>query len=141
MKKLAISIFVIGLFAVTPAITNAHTGGDVVDGGSAISVTEFEEIQDVMIKMMNGETLTNEEAGEMYEFMGNHHGALDRFGGNQMMGYNNWTPGFGTYMHNGIGGGSFAYWLMMLAVLTWLFVGILFSVVLIKKISKPQNHE
>jgi len=141
MKKLAISIFVIGLFAVTPVITNAHIGVGVVDGDSNVSVTEFEEIQDVMIRMMNGETLTDEEAGEMYEFMENHHGVWDGFGGNQMMGYNSRMPGFGTYMHNGIGGGSFAYWIMMLVVLIWLFVGILFSFVLIKKISKPQNHE
>ena len=138
MKKLFIALFIIGSFVATPAITNAHTAGDVPVGGGDVTVAEFEEIQDVMIKMMNGDSLTNEEAGEIYEFMENHHGAWGGFNSSQMMGYNNnsWMPGFGTYMHGGIGGGSFSYWIMMLAVLVWLFVGVLFSVVLVKKINK-----
>lgn len=143
MKKTILTFLTIAFFVFVPLAVGAHMMGDAVNGGDAgddrVSVEEFEEIQGTMIKMMNGEDLTKAEWAQMNTFMDSHHSAWDTFG-NHMTEYAGRMPGYGMHMYNGARY-SVTYWMTVLAIIVWLVVGILLSVVLIRKINKPRNHE
>lgn len=142
MKKLftATIIFIIPLFLV-PMIAGAHTGvdesmpmmGSQEVENARVSQEEFSQMEDVMLKMMNGEELSESEAQEMYSFMQSHHQA----GWPVMMGYG----GMGMYdsfdrphMYGNFG--SAMSWLYPLMVLVWLAVGVLLLAVLVKRLSR-----
>lgn len=143
MKYIGTTIIIAALMAVgSMQIAEAHmsAGSAPAEGQSQVTEQEFEEMQDTMIKMMNGERLSQGEAEEMNEFMAGHQGSFVPM----MHGYGSddgWNRGFGGGMMQGgwMGGaGMFWSWIMGLAGLVWLLVGILLVVFLFKKISTPK---
>lgn len=130
MKKiLIISSIILGLVMFSQ-VADAHMGeaGNMMYSTSGnISPEEFEEMQDVMIKMMGGEELTESESKEMIDFMQEHHG-----------GYFPMMRGYGMSGQAGMmwgTAGSFITWILALTTVVWLLVGILLSIFLVKKIS------
>lgn len=131
-----------------PTLSIAHTGSlgntdsmpMMSNETAGVSAEEFEEIEEVMLKMMNGEELTESQWQEMQEFMEGHHGSFAPF--NQMM----WNTG--GYMNQDMapfrGGmmwgnyGTFMMWIISLSILIWLLVGILLATYLIKKLNKKK---
>ncbi|MEX0934895.1 MAG: hypothetical protein WDZ70_01035 [Candidatus Paceibacterota bacterium] len=134
MKKiLLVTALIIGFLAFSPISVDAHAGAEANTSmmSSEVSAEEFDEMQSVMIKMMNGEDLTTEESKEMIGFMQSH-------------GEGHWPMGYGMMSQFDTsdgrysmmwGGGSALMWLAGFASLVWLFVGILLILFLIKKIS------
>ena len=130
MKNIYFVIFIMGLFVSMTFITNAHMTGSVVGQGNNVSVEEFEEVQDVMIKMMNSEELTDQEAQEMYTFMSKHH-QVDGFYGSMfgMMG------GYGE--NSGMmSGWRYSGWITMALLWTLLALGIITLIKWIRKDNK-----
>lgn len=151
MKKIIFAVMLVAFALLSlPASSLAHTGdtGDVQNADSMpmmsersageVSPEEFEEMEDIMLKMMNGEDLSGDEWQEMAEFMDSHHGAgFWSMAGNGMM----FGSGFGRYgmMDEGFGwghGSLFARWLFTVTTLVWLLAGILLIAFLFRKLSK-----
>lgn len=133
-------LFLVGLLAL-PAVTSAHLEDSdtmpMMDSQNTGEVTheEFEEMEDIMLKMMNGETLTDEEWQEMSEFMESHHGSYMPMMGFMGFGQNNFPMGGQGMMWGAGSGGSFLYWIFYATTLIWLLVGILLVLYLFRKLN------
>jgi len=131
MKYLKIStIALLALFLIQPIVIEAHMVG--TNGGENVTVEEFDEIEGTMIRMMNGEKLSQAELEEMYEFMGDHHGG---YGMMSMMGGGDWG-GYGNMMGFNSSSSSFIYWIFLLTTAVWLLVGLMLLPLLLKKLNK-----
>ena len=138
-KHVLVGICAVLFVVAGSTVAEAHMGDTVTDDSDSIVTTEeFEAMEDVMLKMMNGEELTAAEAEAMSDFMESHHGAsfpmMGSFNGswNMMSGYDS---GFGMM------GGGFLGWLFPLTMLVWLLVGLLLIGVLIRKLTNQEKHE
>ena len=145
MKQTIItSLLTLALLITAPIVANAHAGGidENMMGGIAngeVTAAEFDEMQDVMIRMMNGEELSSQEWQEMSKFMGDHHG--NSFGPMMMQGgmmgqqYAQGQPFGGSMMMDWNSGSSFVYWIFVLTMIVWLFVGIVLTILLVRKLN------
>lgn len=145
MKQIVItSLLTLAILITAPLFAQAHAGevdGSMMGGTESNEITsaEFDEMQDVMIKMMNGENLTSQEWQEMSEFMGDHHG--NSFGPRMMQGGmmgqygQGQVPFGGNMMMDWSSDNSFVYWIFVFSMLVWLFVGIVLAILLVRKLN------
>ena len=140
MKKLLLfSLLFFGLFGLTYMSASADMGGGGDHGhNDTVAMGEFEGMQAIMEKMMDGEALTDIEKQEMLEHMEEHHGSGSMMRGGDMSSHHG-TLGTSGMMMGGTG--AFGLWIFPLTYLVWLLVGILLSVFLIKKLGKTKNEE
>jgi hypothetical protein len=143
MKQIVItSLLTFAMLITAPLFAQAHVGeidGNMMGGteNSEITSAEFDEMQDVMLKMMNGEELPSQEWQKMSEFMDDHHDTS--FGpmmqGGMMGQYGQGQPLGGNMMMDWNSGNSFVYWIFVLTMVIWLFVGIVLAILLVRKLN------
>ncbi|OHA15203.1 MAG: hypothetical protein A3G52_01185 [Candidatus Taylorbacteria bacterium RIFCSPLOWO2_12_FULL_43_20] len=147
MKKIKITIIItVMFFTGALALSQADAHVDDASGSQstdkAVTKEEFAQMEDVMLKMMNGEDLNDAEAGKMVNFMKDHHFSDNNFMMGGYSGGQSVRTGYGipmmSGMMNGLGGSvySSASWLFFATVITWLFVGILLAIYIIKKLKQ-----
>lgn len=134
MKKILITTLFFTSLIVMPTVVSAHTNGpdmpmmNTQDG--EVSQTEFDEVQGVMIKMMNGEQLTDAETSQLTAFMQAHHSGWEH-----MMSFGSGMVGSsGGHMFDGTGNFSVLSWIYLLMLVVWLLVGLLLVVVLMRRL-------
>lgn len=135
-RSIFLGILALLVLTVGAAAVEAHMGTDGIESDTTVTAEEFEAVEDVMLKMMSGEGLTNEEWDRMENFMDEHHeSGFGSMMGGMMMGQGGFGPGM---MQNT--GGTMAYgwmyWLFILTTVVWLLVGILLSLFLLNKLKK-----
>ncbi|MDP3880767.1 MAG: hypothetical protein Q8Q32_01110 [bacterium] len=142
MKRLLtltiVSVMVLGAFS---PMAMAQPSSE-SDSTAVITNQDFDAMQDVMVKMMNGQELSSSEWGRMGEFMEEHHGEGGlavmgmMMGGNMMSDWDDNSFAGNRMMGSWSGGLGFVAWIVILNLLVWLLVGLLLSVLLIRRLNK-----
>lgn len=132
MKHTLFSVLVLGTLII-PLTSQAHMGQFTSQTTTSTTQGYTEHIESIMNKMMEEEELTKTELQEMASFMesSQNYTAMPY---TQMMSNNAYYPHNFSTMH-----GLFMYWVMPITMIVWLLIGILLTIILVKKITS-QKH-